>query len=54
MSQKIVTLFPIWAIILSIVAYFTPAEFAGLKPAIIPLLSLVRDQEKMDYQNCAG
>ena len=41
MSQKLVTLFPIWAIILSLAAFFNPNDFAGLKPAIIPLLSLV-------------
>jgi bile acid:Na+ symporter, BASS family len=41
MSQKLVTLFPLWAIILSVVAFFYPDYFSGFKPAIIPLLSLV-------------
>jgi BASS family bile acid:Na+ symporter len=34
-------LFPVWAILLSIVALMFPHHFAFLKPAIVPLLSLI-------------
>ncbi len=34
-------LFPFWAILLSATAFFFPNQFAVLKPAIIPLLSVV-------------
>lgn len=34
-------LFPLWAIILSSIAYFNPAPFAELKSSIIPLLSII-------------
>jgi bile acid:Na+ symporter, BASS family len=40
-TTRIVQLFPLWAIGLSIVAYLFPAPFADLKAAIIPLLALV-------------
>ncbi len=38
---RILSLFPLWAISLSGVAYFYAHFFASLKPAIIPLLGLV-------------
>ncbi len=41
MTRLIITLFPVWAIGLSIIAYFFPNWFTNLKPAIIPLLSLI-------------
>lgn len=41
MIDKITRLFPVWAILLSLLAYFVPDLFAGLKPAIVPLLGLV-------------
>lgn len=34
-------LFPVWAILFSVVAFFAPGLFAGGKPAIIPLLAVV-------------
>jgi len=41
MIQRIIHLFPLWAILLSIVAYFYPANFVEFKSWIIPLLSLI-------------
>lgn len=41
MIRKFITLFPLWAIGLSIIAYYLPDHFASLKPAIIPLLALI-------------
>ena len=34
-------LFPLWAIILSSIAYFNPAPFVELKSSIIPLLTII-------------
>lgn len=36
-----IRLFPLWAIALSVIAYFTPAPFIELKVAIIPLLAII-------------
>ena len=36
-----IRLFPIWAIALSILAYYIPAPFIELKPGIIPLLTII-------------
>ena len=41
MIHLLTKLFPVWAIILSVTAFFFPDLFSGLKPAIIPLLSVV-------------
>ncbi len=41
MSQKFVTYFPLLALALSLVAFFYPSGFVALKPAIVPLLSLI-------------
>lgn len=41
MTTRVVQLFPLWAIGLSIAAYLFPAPFGALKSAIIPLLALV-------------
>ncbi|MEW8624522.1 MAG: bile acid:sodium symporter family protein [Candidatus Thiodiazotropha sp.] len=41
MIHQITRLFPLWAVLLSAVAYLYPAPFVALKPAIIPLLGLV-------------
>lgn len=41
MIGKLTALFPVWAIGLSIVAYFFPEGFTPLKPAIVPLLALI-------------
>lgn len=35
------SLFPLWAIALSVVAYFIPAPFIELKSSIIPLLTII-------------
>ncbi|MBT8118447.1 MAG: bile acid:sodium symporter family protein [Gammaproteobacteria bacterium] len=37
----VIRLFPLWAIALSLLAYFSPAPFAELKPAIVPLLTVI-------------
>lgn len=39
--SKFNTLFPLWAILLSLVAFFIPEMFASWQPAIVPLLALV-------------
>lgn len=39
--QKFIGLFPLWAILLSFVAYYFPAPFVAQKQAIVPLLALV-------------
>jgi BASS family bile acid:Na+ symporter len=39
--QRITTLFPLWALLLSALAYWQPAPFASAKPLILPLLGLV-------------
>ena len=36
-----IRLFPLWAIILSTIAYYIPAPFIELKPGIIPLLTII-------------
>ncbi len=41
MIHWLTKLFPLWAILLSITAYFLPDFFCRLKPAIIPLLAVV-------------
>lgn len=41
MTRKFVELFPVWAILLSVVAYFWPTPFAAAKSAIIYLLAIV-------------
>jgi BASS family bile acid:Na+ symporter len=41
MPSAFTALFPLWAIIASLVAWQFPAVFTGFKPAIIPLLGLV-------------
>jgi bile acid:Na+ symporter, BASS family len=39
--EKIIRLFPLWAIALSAIAYHTPAAFVELKGGIIPLLMII-------------
>ncbi|MGV6808467.1 MAG: bile acid:sodium symporter family protein [bacterium] len=39
--QRIIYLFPLWAILLSAIAYVYPTPFTALKTGIIPLLSLI-------------
>lgn len=41
MTNFIITLFPLWAILLSTVALFHPAPFISGKAAIIPLLTVI-------------
>ncbi len=41
MIHLLTRLFPLWAILLSVTAFFFPDLFAGLRPAIIPLLAVV-------------
>ncbi len=39
--DRVTALFPLWAILLSLMAYLQPGLFVGLKPAILPLLGIV-------------
>lgn len=39
--EIIIRLFPLWAIALSMFAYYLPAPFIELKPGIIPLLTII-------------
>lgn len=39
--EQLTSLFPLWAIIISILAYFTPLFFASWKSAIVPLLTVI-------------
>lgn len=39
--SRLTLLFPLWALLLSIVAYFQPMLFSGLKDGIVPLLMAV-------------
>lgn len=41
MIEKLTRLFPVWAILFSLLAYFYAGIFTGLKSAIVPLLSIV-------------
>ncbi|MDH5445384.1 MAG: bile acid:sodium symporter family protein [Gammaproteobacteria bacterium] len=41
MLNKFTGYFPIWAILLSSIAWFVPDIFTGLKPTIIPLLVII-------------
>lgn len=41
MIDRITKLFPLWAVIFSIIAYFYSEIFFGLKSAIVPLLTVV-------------
>jgi len=39
--QSITTLFPLWALLFSVLAYWQPELFAAARPAIVPLLGIV-------------
>jgi BASS family bile acid:Na+ symporter len=41
MTLWITRLFPLWALLAALLALLQPGWFAGLKPAIVPLLGLV-------------
>ena len=39
---KLITrLFPVWALLLSVIAFYFPQTFVSLKPGIIPLLAVI-------------
>jgi BASS family bile acid:Na+ symporter len=39
--QSITTLFPLWALLFSVLAYWQPELFVAARPAIVPLLGIV-------------
>ena len=39
--KHITHLFPVWALLLSAIAFYFPAPFAALKPGIIALLAVI-------------
>lgn len=41
MLNKFTSTFPLWAILLSVIAYLVPDFFTDMKPAIIPLLVII-------------
>jgi len=41
MLNRINTLFPLWAVLFSLLAYYFPAAFTGFQSAIVPLLSMI-------------
>jgi BASS family bile acid:Na+ symporter len=41
MIHRLTSLFPVWALLFSVVSFFRPELFAGAKPLIVPLLGLV-------------
>jgi len=41
MIQKFTATFPVWAILLSVMAFYLPDHFISMKPAIIPLLVVI-------------
>lgn len=41
MNSKLIALFPLTALLFSVIAYLYPANFVAAKSAIIPLLALV-------------
>ena len=41
MTGLVTRLFPIWAVLFSCFAFFFPAPWVALKPAIVPLLGIV-------------
>lgn len=41
MLRLVIQLFPVWAIALSVCAFYSPAPFVSLKAAIIPLLAFI-------------
>ncbi|MEJ2423302.1 MAG: bile acid:sodium symporter family protein [Candidatus Thiodiazotropha sp.] len=41
MIDRATGLFPLWALLFSLLAYWQPGLFVGLKPAILPLLGIV-------------
>ena len=41
MIDRLISLFPLWAVLMSALAYYFPGVFTPLSPAIVPLLSVV-------------
>lgn len=41
MLALLTRLFPLWAILLSVAAYYTPTTFTGISPYVSPLLMLI-------------
>ena len=41
MLARVTSLFPLWALLLSLLAYAWPEAFVGAKPMIVPLLGVV-------------
>ena len=41
MIKTITKLFPVWAILFTIIAFIYPSQFADMKSAIVPLLTIV-------------
>lgn len=41
MLSVITRLFPLWALLLSVLAYYTPATFTGIGPWVATLLMLI-------------
>ncbi|MFV0481656.1 MAG: bile acid:sodium symporter family protein [Campylobacteraceae bacterium] len=41
MTKKILSLFPLWAILLAVIAFYLPSFFVGYKTSITPLLTLI-------------
>lgn len=41
MIEKLTRLFPLWAILFSLIAYYLPEVFTGLKSFIVPLLAVI-------------
>ena len=37
----VIQLFPVWALLLSAIAFFQPDLFVGLKAQIVPLLTII-------------
>ncbi|PRY03305.1 sodium bile acid symporter family protein [Paraburkholderia sp. BL25I1N1] len=41
MLARVTRLFPLWAVLVSIAAYFSPASFAGVAPHVTTLLTII-------------
>jgi BASS family bile acid:Na+ symporter len=41
MLSRVTRLFPLWAVLISVVAYFSPATFAGIAPHVTTLLTII-------------
>ena len=41
MLARVTRLFPLWAVLVSIAAYFSPASFSGISPHVTTLLTII-------------